>query len=316
MRPTLKLMKRRDLVPTLEAIYAVEQHEDDTAWLGSIIDVLPDLVAGSLGTNGLMYDLRTRPPKTWGLVNKGSPLESEILAAAVETSTGDYTREMAKAPVVAASEGPDFNRQPWLTQLFRPRGIEDVLTLNAFNPTGFGCSIVQPVPARFRLRRGEREHLARLSSHFAAACRLRWRLRASRESPDAVLSPDGKTLHAQNDAVLRQARDALKEATLAMERLRAGRTRANDATTLESWRPLVSAEWTLVDQFERDGKRYVVARANRVTEQGNEALTPRERQVVALSELGHHPKLIAYELGIAHSTVRVLLARAARRRTK
>jgi DNA-binding NarL/FixJ family response regulator len=36
----------------------------------------------------------------------------------------------------------------------------------------------------------------------------------------------------------------------------------------------------------------------------------REQQVVALATLGRTNKFIAYELGLAHSTVRVLMARA------
>jgi DNA-binding NarL/FixJ family response regulator len=39
-------------------------------------------------------------------------------------------------------------------------------------------------------------------------------------------------------------------------------------------------------------------------------LSDREKQVVALASLGRSNKLIAYELGIAHATVRVLFARA------
>jgi DNA-binding CsgD family transcriptional regulator len=39
-------------------------------------------------------------------------------------------------------------------------------------------------------------------------------------------------------------------------------------------------------------------------------LSERERQVLAYAALGHPNKLIAYELGIANSTVSVLLARA------
>lgn len=40
-------------------------------------------------------------------------------------------------------------------------------------------------------------------------------------------------------------------------------------------------------------------------------LSTREREVVALARLGHANKTIAFQLGIAHSSVRVLLARAA-----
>jgi len=44
-----------------------------------------------------------------------------------------------------------------------------------------------------------------------------------------------------------------------------------------------------------------------------QTLTERELQVVTLAAEGQHNKLIAYRLGIAHSTVRVLMARAARK---
>jgi DNA-binding NarL/FixJ family response regulator len=46
---------------------------------------------------------------------------------------------------------------------------------------------------------------------------------------------------------------------------------------------------------------------------GETDLTKRERQIVALYRLGAHSKLIAFELGLADATVRVLLSRAARR---
>jgi DNA-binding CsgD family transcriptional regulator len=53
-------------------------------------------------------------------------------------------------------------------------------------------------------------------------------------------------------------------------------------------------------------------RVRRLLERDAEtALTRREQEVLAQAALGHHNKLIAYDLGVAHSTVRVLLHRAA-----
>jgi DNA-binding NarL/FixJ family response regulator len=46
---------------------------------------------------------------------------------------------------------------------------------------------------------------------------------------------------------------------------------------------------------------------------GPEALAPRERQVVAAAAAGPANKLIAYELGLSDSTVRVLLSGAAKK---
>jgi DNA-binding CsgD family transcriptional regulator len=71
-------------------------------------------------------------------------------------------------------------------------------------------------------------------------------------------------------------------------------------------------EWIVVDRFEAACCEYVVAR--RVVLEGALALlTPRERQAAALVARGHSNKLIAFELRIAHSTVGVLLHRAAKK---
>jgi DNA-binding CsgD family transcriptional regulator len=74
------------------------------------------------------------------------------------------------------------------------------------------------------------------------------------------------------------------------------------------------ARWTLLDAFESDGKRYIVAiMENPAVTDGPVVLSARERQVVAFAALGKTNKLIAYELGLSDSTVRVLLARAAKK---
>ena len=72
----------------------------------------------------------------------------------------------------------------------------------------------------------------------------------------------------------------------------------------------MAARWTLVDHFERSGRHFVLARANAPSGDGPAALSTRERQIASLAALGRSNKLIAYELGLAHSTVRVLVARA------
>ena len=75
----------------------------------------------------------------------------------------------------------------------------------------------------------------------------------------------------------------------------------------------MSERWTLVDTYERDGKRFVVARRNDVRMLLPSALSPRERQALGFAALGDSNKLIAYELGISASTVGVLLYRAAQK---
>jgi DNA-binding CsgD family transcriptional regulator len=133
---------------------------------------------------------------------------------------------------------------------------------------------------------------------------------AQQGAVEAVLEPTGKLQDAAGAAKADAARQLLKEAVRGVERVRGGR-RVDEDEVLSNWAPLLRTRWTLVDHFESDGRRYILARENTPIARGPKSLTARERQVVGYAALGHSSKLIAYELGIAYSTVRVLLSRAA-----
>ena len=82
---------------------------------------------------------------------------------------------------------------------------------------------------------------------------------------------------------------------------------------LESWRALTGGRWSLVDQFDHDGKRYIVAYKNAPAAPTSAvaSLTEREAQVLGYLAQGHSNKLIGYELGLAPSTVAMHLGTAA-----
>jgi DNA-binding CsgD family transcriptional regulator len=105
----------------------------------------------------------------------------------------------------------------------------------------------------------------------------------------------------------------MRDAAVAIDRARGKLRRVDVDEALGEWKGLVDGRWSLVDKFDRDGKRFVLARRNEPGVRTLSPLSDRERQVVAYVALGHSNKLIAYELGIADSTVRVLVARAARK---
>ncbi|OJY24687.1 MAG: hypothetical protein BGO98_18805 [Myxococcales bacterium 68-20] len=104
-------------------------------------------------------------------------------------------------------------------------------------------------------------------------------------------------------------REALRDAAVGILRARTD-LRGAPERALPSWKALVRARWTLVDEFQRDGSHYVVARVNAMATKPTAKLSERERQVVACLSMGQTNKEAAYELGLAHSTVRVLVARA------
>ena len=75
----------------------------------------------------------------------------------------------------------------------------------------------------------------------------------------------------------------------------------------------VNRRWTVVQGFEIGGRRYILAQENELLSSSEVALSPRELEIVASAALGRSDKEIAHHLGIAHSTVRVLLTRARRK---
>ena len=205
-------------------------------------------------------------------------------------------------------------------------GIADGVNLIATDLDDFGFMVSLGVPATFELDNERRADLKRAATHVLSGFRLRRRLGISRSSaagaeaaplasaePDAVLSPDGELVHAEGEAKLAAARDALRKATREIEQVRAGRWAApRDA--LDRWKGLVAARWSLVERFEESGRRYIIARENQPSPRpaGLAGLTSTQRCVVAYVARGCTTKETAYILGISDSTVRVHLVHAVR----
>jgi len=154
---------------------------------------------------------------------------------------------------------------------------------------------------------------SRLSAHLTSALRLRRRGR-SKPKPAAILAPSGALLHAESGEGVVDAREELRRAALAFDAARLKKTRGDAEDSTRRWRPLVVARWSLLDQFDSDGRRFVVALENATpTRPPRRDLSDREHQVMTQAHLGHTNKVIAYELGLSASTVRVLLHRAAKK---
>ena len=93
-------------------------------------------------------------------------------------------------------------------------------------------------------------------------------------------------------------------------------TRVDDAAGdardgISVWRDLVEGRASVVARFDGDGRRFLVVRENAPELQADLALSPRERSVVSHARLGRSNKLIAYELGLAESTISTVLRAAA-----
>lgn len=307
-----------DLVRVLEAAYEMDVPDD--AWVRGIIEAVRPCAEDGLGMAAYLYDFSVRPFTVRSLAHD-SPIDQRGLRMLLDSSNDDYVRRSWMTPPVAtASEVPGYEGHPGVLEVFHPAGIRDVLVINARDPIGVGCWIGAPLRSLRRLAPAERDRWGRIAAHLRSALRLRLRLAqapqlATRPGGDtmplgakeAVFTPDGKIEHITADA--ETSRAALRDAVLAIERAR-GTLRGDPDRALPSWKALVQARWTLVDELAVGGQRYVLARSNEMTSVGVQSLTPRERQVAACIAMGNTNKEAAYELGLSHSTVRVLVARA------
>ena len=307
-------MRPERLPGFIEATYALEL--DDERWIQGVAAATREVWGRPGSTLSGFYDASDlhnfRPLR---VVTEGV---SEELAAAFFGSLRYaspalvgrlYRRSLAGTLRVVA---PELSPSLEETKL---HGVVDSMGFFGSEPDGFGCSVTISMSAVHLPGRDELDIYRRMACHLAAAFRCRRRLHAQgapgaqvdlSAGAEAVLDPSGKVLHAEGPAKEPAAQERLKEA---VKRRAEDRVR-DPVAALVQRAPLEDARWTLVSTSEA---RYVVARENQVQARGLPTLSERERQVVALLALGHTTKEIAYALGIAASTTRVLLARAGTR---
>ena len=166
-----------------------------------------------------------------------------------------------------------------------------------------------------------------LAAHVDAGNRLRQGLAAREphaEDPrdehtggdlphDAEAVFDASSLRV-TDAVGRAKKPAatqrLREAAVAVDRARGQMRKTDPERALEIWKALVRGRWSIVDWFDSDGRRFVLAIPNEPHVTDPRGLTEREGQVVAYAVLGNTNKMISYHLGLSTSRVSMLLRSA------
>jgi DNA-binding NarL/FixJ family response regulator len=106
------------------------------------------------------------------------------------------------------------------------------------------------------------------------------------------------------DALLNEGSPLGVSLHAALQRLDQGRPREEGLErSMSLWRGLLSGRWSIIRHFERNGRRVLIARRNDPRSPGFAPLTAQERKIAGYAALGHSSKLIAYELGLAPSTV-------------
>lgn len=167
-----------------------------------------------------------------------------------------------------------------------------------------GLALVLGVPTsrNIELPVYERRLLTRVALHVETAFRLRRRP----EVVKAILSPGGKLLHREDDAI---AADAMKHHVNRIERART-RRRRRTSESLELWHALVAGQASVVERNEGSRRQYLFVENSPATRELR-TLSPREIDALSFAARGIPAKLIAYTLGVSEPTISSRLASAA-----
>jgi DNA-binding NarL/FixJ family response regulator len=217
--------------------------------------------------------------------------------------------------VIATASELVFPRLPDMHKMFMKllKGrVQDLLVINCQSGVGSGVSIGMLLKETSKASEQERRRWPQIAAHVGAAIRLRsMATNLMLDSPEieAVLDPGGSLYDARGPAKDNGAREKLREIVRGIERSRthAGRTDADMA--LSSWEGLVSGRWSMVERFDSDGRRFVVAIKNDPNHPDPRGLTARERQVAEYVGLGCASKEIAYTLGLSEAAITNCTAR-------
>jgi DNA-binding CsgD family transcriptional regulator len=314
------------IIDFTEAAYDLELSEEE--WLPTILERgLPVLEQG-LGVAGMRYG---RPPEEGPFqlldvcVASGPEDFVERHTAALATTPPDVLREQVR-PGCAGTASMDDRGNPERLAHYTSHVsyCKDLLYITAVDCKGSGVAVVAPLKQITMLSGPDLQRWQMLAAHVDAGHRLRHGLadKEDADEPHTDLPHGAEAIFDANsfrmtDAVGRaqvgSTTRKLREAAVTVDRAR-GRMRDTDPdTALQIWKAVVRGRWSMVDWFDSDGRRFVLALPNAPHISDPRGLSQRESQVVAYAVLGQTNKMIGYRLDLSNGRVSMLLRSAMRK---
>ncbi len=334
MRYLPGLAGRRDLIAVVESCYDLAATEVE--WVQGVADTFHAVLKPEGGLLAYHIDIDEQGPQLpRDPVQSGNPPLNMVerikaLAAMLEARRGGHAGLVARARAMMIDRAvrttlaepadhilqSEFRRvgPDWVYNLGAP--VDDVFVLMSHHVDGNGATAIYAGLNKKRtFRPSERATFQMLSAHIKAGLRLRRRLHESAgavEAPEggAVLNAAGGVVHAEGEA--RTEIEELTEGARLVDHARSAKSgREEDA--LRVWQGLIQGRWSLVEEFDTDGKRFVLAHRNPEDVRDPRGLTPIESRVVGLAVRGYPDKLVGYHLGIAEGTASSYLVDALRK---
>jgi DNA-binding NarL/FixJ family response regulator len=306
---------RVDWISLVEAGYNLEG--SDSQWLRQVLDQVSPLLGR--GTSPLGWTFRCTPTTfTLGSFSEGTPKALTYVARMSHALATEKSLDLTyrTGVVIATASELVFPRLPDMHKMFRNllKGrMRDLLVINCQSGIGSGASIGILLKETSKATDQEKRRWPQIAAHIGAAIRLRnMTAELSLDSPrvEAVLESNGEVYDARGSAKELDARETLREIVRRIERCRTSSGRENVDEALDNWEGLVSGRWSMIDRFDSDRRRFIVAIKNDPAHPDPRGLTPRERQVAEYVGLGCSSKEIAYTLGLSESAITNCTARA------
>ncbi len=314
------------IIDFTEAAYNLELSDED--WLPTVLERGLPVLDHGLGVAGIEYG---RPPEGGEVAilrihaASGPTDFPERHMAALAATPPEDLREQA-CPGQAATMSTTTRAHPEALERYTSHVdyCKDLLGITTVDCRGAGAAIVAPLEKITTLSGHNADRWQMLAAHFDSGHRLRQGLSAQNvgREPVTELPHDAEAIFDANslritDAVGRAqeptAAKQLREAAVAVDHARGKMRDIDPENSLQIWKALVRGRWSMVDWFDTDGRRFVLALPNSPHIADPRGLSERESQVVDYVALGQTNKLIAYRLGLSRSHVSMLLRGAMRK---
>ncbi len=320
--PDTRFIELCNAVDLVEAIYDLEKSDSD--WLDQLVEV-----GASTFDHGMGFAITEYVATP---CDEGTRISERLLrTVSLPADHGERVQEALRAlpPAMIVDINPPGYAGTW-TEICKGHpdecqrvleifGFGDMLGILARDPNGIGMRVSVPLPEVAELPPKAREEWQMLGAHLATSYRLRRALASSKE-PRTLLAggfPRGaeavidsrqlRVLHAVDRAKPENAAEALRRGARRIDRARSKALRDDSSAALRAWRALIEGRWSLVDWFDTDARRFLVAIPNPPEVRDPRGLTEQECQVVEYALLGEPNKLIAYRLGLSQARVSRLL---------
>ena len=297
-----------DWITLLEACYSLDG--DDPAWLARLVGCAAQQQWPGRTAVAFTFDLHASGLVMKDLQVHGPPEVHAHVRAAMQGASARGIDTLYRSNVVVGTMSElIFSRIPDDQAMFREATagtVADVLGVVAHSGTGRGVVLNAVLDASRRSTPTERRRWTRCAAHIGAALRLRalgQGLALDAAPVEAIFDGGGKLHDARDGAAARTARETLRQAVRQVDQARTAVGRRDADAALEAWEGLVRGRWSLVDRFDSDGRRFVVAVRNDPLHPDPRGLSPRERQVAEYVGLGRSAKEIGYLLGVCAASV-------------